>query len=82
MAAEKNLAAGLSTMASEGALDRNLAEWAKEIRIVANSGAHFDTSGQDVSPQEADALARLLRELLRYLYEMPARVVRSRGAST
>jgi Domain of unknown function (DUF4145) len=66
-------------MADEGALDRNLAEWAKEIRLVANVGAHFD-SVDDVSPEEAENLSRLLRELLRYLYEMPARIGRSRAS--
>jgi hypothetical protein len=76
-AATKNLAAGVSAMAEEGALDRNLAEWAKEIRLVGNVGGHFDPI-DDVTQEEADNLARLLRELLRYLYEMPARIGRAR----
>jgi hypothetical protein len=76
-AAKQNLASGLSVMADEGALDRNLAEWAKEIRLVGNVGGHFDVA-DDVAAAEADSLSRLLRELLRYLYEMPARVGRSR----
>lgn len=79
-AAEQNLASGLTTMADEGALDRSLADWAKEIRIVGNVGGHFDASGGDVSAAEAEDLSRLLRELLRYLYEMPARITRSRGS--
>jgi hypothetical protein len=78
-AAEKNLAGGLSTMADEGGLDRSLADWAKEIRIVGNVGGHFDASGADVFPEEAQDLSRLLRELLRYLYEMPARIKRTRS---
>jgi Domain of unknown function (DUF4145) len=77
-ATKKNLASGLSVMADEGALDRSLAEWAKEIRIVANVGAHFDPV-DDVTPEEAENLSRLLRELLRYLYEMPARISRTRS---
>jgi hypothetical protein len=77
-AANKNLATGLSVMADEGALDRSLAEWAKEIRIVGNVGGHFDLV-DDVAPEEAHNLSRLLRELMRYLYEMPARIGRSRG---
>jgi hypothetical protein len=79
-AAEQNLAAGLSTMAEEGALNPSLAEWATEIRIVGNVGGHFDASAVDVSASEAEDLSRLLRELLRYLYEMPAGVRRSRGS--
>ncbi len=77
-AAKQNLASGLSVMADEGALDRSLAEWAKEIRIVGNVGGHFDL-GDDVTPEEAANLSKLLRELMRYLYEMPAQIVRSRG---
>jgi hypothetical protein len=77
-AAERDLASGLSVMANEGALDRNLAEWAKEIRIVGNLGGHFDLA-DDVEPDEAENLSRLLREVLRYLYEMPARIRRTRG---
>jgi hypothetical protein len=76
-AAKQNLASGLTVMADEGALDRNLAEWAKEIRVVANSGAHFDLV-DDVTPEEAENLSRLLRGLFQYLYEMPARISRSR----
>ena len=79
-ASSKNLAAGLRVMADEGSLDANLAEWANEIRIVANAGAHFDLV-DDVTAEEADDLGRLLREMMRYLYEMPARVKRSRSSS-
>jgi hypothetical protein len=74
---QKNLASGLTVMADEGALDRNLADWANEIRVVANSGAHFDLV-DDVTSEEAENLSRLIRELLRYLYEMPARITRTR----
>jgi hypothetical protein len=64
-------------MADEGALDRSLAEWAKEVRLGGNLGGHFDVA-DDVTPDEGENLARLLREILRYLYEMHARVTRSR----
>jgi hypothetical protein len=81
-AAEKtNLATGLKVMADEGALDKSLAEWAKTVRIVANFGAHYDVSAEDITMDEAEDLSRLVREMLRFLYEMPARVSRSRGAS-
>jgi hypothetical protein len=76
-AATKNLAAGLRVMADEGVLDKSLAEWAKEIRIVANSGAHFDLA-DEVSHEEAEKLSRLIRAVLHYLYEMPALISRTR----
>jgi hypothetical protein len=58
-------------------LDANLADWAKEIRVTGNVGAHFDAM-DDVDAAEADDLARLTRQLLRYLDELPASLRRSR----
>lgn len=78
-AAKTNLAAGLKVMADEGTLDRSLAEWATEIRTVGNAGGHFDPA-DDVERDEAENLSRLLREVLRFLYEMPARIRRTKGS--
>jgi hypothetical protein len=78
---DKSLAAGLKVMAEEGALDGSLADWAAEIRLTANVGAHFDPV-EDVSLDEANDLARLTRELLKYLYEMPAQLQRARASKT
>ena len=72
-----NLAAGLRVMADEHGLDANLAQWAAEIRLTANVGAHYDPL-EDVSDGEAADLARLTRQLLHYLYEMPAQLKRAR----
>ena len=74
-----NLYSGLKVMADEGALDKSLAEWAKAVRAVADFGAHFDVSAQEITSAEAEDLSRLVREMLRFLYEMPARVSRSRA---
>ena len=78
---DKSLAAGLKIMAEEGALDGNLSDWAAEIRLTANVGAHFDPI-EDVSLDEANDLSRLTRELLKYLYEMPAKLQRARASKT
>jgi hypothetical protein len=72
-----NLASALATMAEEGSLDRSLAEWAAELRTAGNVGGHFDAM-DDVSEDEAAELNRLLRGVLMYLYEMPAKLRRSR----
>jgi len=72
-----NLAAGLRVMADEKDLDPTLAEWAKEIRLAGNVGGHFDPMN-DVRPEEAEDLGKVLRSVLIYLYEMPARLKRSR----
>lgn len=78
---DKSLAAGLKIMAEEGALDGSLSDWATEIRLTANVGAHFDPI-EDVSLNEANDLSRLTRELLKYLYEMPAQLQRARASKT
>ena len=74
---QRNLATGLRIMADEQALDPSLAEWAKEIRLTGNAGAHLDPL-DDVDMAEAEALARLTRQLLHYVYELPAQLRRSR----
>ena len=74
---DKTLAAALKVMAEEGTLDGSLAEWAAEIRLTANVGAHFDPT-DDVDDAEAEDLARLTRQLLHYLYELPAQLKRAR----
>lgn len=76
-ALDRSLAAALRVMADEHTLDVNLAEWATEIRLTANVGTHFDAI-DDVEQAEAEDLARLTRQLLHYLCELPAMLRRSR----
>lgn len=76
---KKNLAAGLQVMADEHTTTADLSEWAKEIRLAANVGAHLDPI-DDVSTPEAENLSKLLRHLLVYLYEVGAQIRRAKGA--
>jgi hypothetical protein len=76
-ALDRNLAAGLRVMADEHALDANLASWAAEVRLTANVGAHYDPM-DDVDDAEAEDLAKLTRQLLHYIYELPAQLRRAR----
>jgi hypothetical protein len=76
-ALERNLAKALEIMADEHVLTAALAELATEIRLVGNAGAHFDPL-DDVTKEEAEDLQHLTRRLLEYVYEMPARIRRSR----
>jgi hypothetical protein len=71
------LADRLRRLASNGALVSTLADWAKEVRLVGNAGAHFDPI-DTVSKKDAKELLVFVRELLRYLYELPAELVRRR----
>ncbi len=66
-------------MAEEHILDANLSTWADEIRLVGNVGAHFDPI-DDVTLAEATDLAKLTRQLLHYVYELPASIQRKRGS--
>jgi predicted lysophospholipase L1 biosynthesis ABC-type transport system permease subunit len=72
-----NLYQQLQDMEREGMLHPSLVEWAAEIRLVGNAGAHFDELAP-VDQTEATALARLCRHLLTVVYETPARIRRAR----
>jgi hypothetical protein len=76
-ALDVNLSKGLRVMADEHVLDVNLAIWAEEIRLVGNTGAHFDPM-RAVELDEARDLAKLTRQLLHYVYELPASIQRKR----
>jgi hypothetical protein len=72
------LADRLNGLAAKGVLLPTLADWSKEVRLVGNTGAHFDPIGS-VSKEDAEDLISFVRELLRYLYELPADLSRRRG---
>ena len=69
---------GLQQMADDGTLDKSLAEWAKEVRLTGNAGGHYDLD-EDVSQDEAEDLAKLARQILHYVYALPAQLRRARG---
>jgi hypothetical protein len=74
-----NLHQQLKAMEQEGTLHPSLVEWATEIRLVGNAGAHFDELAP-VDRAEATDLARLCRQLINVVYETPARIRRARQA--
>ncbi|MGD9986336.1 DUF4145 domain-containing protein [Pseudonocardia sp.] len=74
-----SLCAQLKRMADEGDLDKTIFEWASEVRVVGNAGAHPSTMDA-VSQDEAAELLRLIRSITEYLYVNPARVRRARSA--
>lgn len=67
----------LKGMEQEGTLHPSLVEWAAEIRLVGNAGAHPDEL-EPVDQAEAADLARLCRHLVTVVYEAPARIRRAR----
>jgi hypothetical protein len=64
------LAQKLQQLAEKGHLLPTLADWAKEVRLVGNSGAHFDPI-DDVSIDDARQLVEFIRELAKFLYVLP-----------
>jgi hypothetical protein len=76
-----NLASRLQSLAVKGVLHPTLADWAREVRLIGNSGAHFDVINQ-VALDDAQQLASFVSELLRYLYELPADLTRRRTTLT
>lgn len=76
-AIEGRLADGLDVMAAEGELTKDLAQWAKELRLARNAGGHDETI-DDVTSEEARDLSKLLDQLLQNLYVTPTRIRRAR----
>jgi hypothetical protein len=66
----------LEQMSQDGSLHPSLVEWAREIRLIGNAAAHPDAL-DPVSDEEAADLARLCRQLLNVMYEVPARIARN-----
>jgi hypothetical protein len=73
------LAERLKALGSKGVLLPTLSEWAKEVRLIGNVGAHFDPI-ETVSHEDAQQLLSFVRELLCYLYELPAELGRRRDS--
>ena len=56
-------------------ITEDIKNWAHEIRLKGNIGAHPDQDGlKDVTPQDAEDLIRFMEEYLNYVYIMPAKV--------
>jgi len=73
-----SLADRLDALKKNGILLPDLAEWATEVRLVGNIGAHVDPM-ESVSMDDAKHLLSFVRELLKYLYELRAQLERRRA---
>lgn len=72
------LAKRLDALAQAGLLHPTLTDWAKEIRLIGNAGAHFDPIA-DVSREDAAQLVKFTGELLRFLYILPSELATRRN---
>lgn len=75
---EGTLAQRLKNLAEKNILQPSLAEWAKEIRLIGNQGAHFDPANE-VTMEDATQLLNFVQELMKYLFELPAELQRRRN---
>ena len=71
------LAKRIKNLITKGILDKNLGDWATEIRLIGNSGAHFDPIN-NVEKEDANQIILFIEELIKYVYIMPAEIARRR----
>jgi hypothetical protein len=74
------LAIRIKNLIAKGVLDKNLGEWATEIRLIGNTGAHFDPI-KDVEHVDAEQIILFIEELIKYLYVMPSEIAKRRNKS-
>ena len=64
-------------------ITKDIKDWAHEIRLTGNIGAHPDEDGlQDITPKDAEELINFMEEYLNYVYIMPAKVAEKRAKKT
>jgi Domain of unknown function (DUF4145) len=61
----------LGKMKSQGLIDGRLFDWAQELRVLGNEGAHY--TGKSVSEQDAADALSLAEALMDYLYVLSAK---------
>lgn len=77
---ERHLKSALSLMKRDGDLHKSLWDWADHLNQLGNEGAHPEDY-DEVTSEEADGLAKFVRQLMAIEYEMPARLQRDRDSS-
>jgi Domain of unknown function (DUF4145) len=75
---ERHLKTALKFMKDSGHLHQSLWDWADHLNQLGNEGAHPEDY-DDVTADEADALAKFVRFMIEQEYELPARLRRARG---
>lgn len=80
--AKKKLTAQIDELASKGLITQPLRQFAHEVRLEGNDGAHPDPDGlNDVTETDADEIIAFTREYLHHVYVMPAMLARRKPAS-
>lgn len=67
----------LQHLLEKNILQPSLSDWAKEVRLIGNQGAHYDPANE-VNMEDANQLLTFVQELMKYLFELPAELQRRR----
>jgi len=79
-AKKEKLVEQIDELFNKGIITEDIKDWAHEIRLTGNIGAHPDQDGlKDVTSQDAEELIRFIEEYLNYVYIMPAKVAAKRA---
>lgn len=71
---DKKLVGQIDELASQGKITAALKDFAHEVRLAGNDGAHPDKDGLDsVTDHDADDIIEFTRQFLDHVYVMPAR---------
>ncbi len=80
---KKKLTAQIDELATKGVITQPLKEFAHEVRLEGNDGAHPDSDGlENVQPKDADDIIEFTREYLHHVYVMPAKLAARKGAAS
>ena len=71
----------IDEMAAKGLITSPLRQWAHEVRLGGNDGAHPDRDGlNDVTKQDADEIIEFTEQFLEHVYVMPAALAARQAA--
>jgi len=74
-ASKKRLIDQIDELLAKNIISPQLADWAHEIRLWGNIGAHPDEDGlEDISADDAQEIMDFTTEYLEHVYSMPARI--------
>lgn len=71
----------IDALAKKNIITNDLKDWAHEIRLWGNEGAHPSSDGlENISMDECIAVKEFMESILNYVYTLPAKVATSRAA--
>jgi hypothetical protein len=78
---KKKLVGQIDELAAKGLITGPLKQFAHEVRLEGNDGAHPDPDGlEDVTAKDADDIIEFTREYLHHVYVMPAKLAARKSA--